>query len=258
MRLYSRSLLTCAGNRGMVRRNLMQKTGKAGKAKTKDMSATERMHREGPTGWKAPLAGDHFLLCSCGPRQAAGCRRVTPLCVEEEYPLRQAFELGWYHDAFVPLGADAFLTSGPPAEHRSGSAIRTPDGGSVLRCGGSGQALQKRYPVQCSCEMEGMLFYQKGGYGLMRQTQLLSPTLRQAPADAEAASHQMLVRAGYIRPLASGVYSYLPLGWRVMRQLEHIIREEMERAGAQELHLLRCSLPSCGSNRDGTACTDLS
>ncbi|CAH8713078.1 proline--tRNA ligase [Paenibacillus thiaminolyticus] len=71
----------------------------------------------------------------------------------------------------------------------------------------------------------------------MRQTQLLSPTLRQAPADAEAASHQMLVRAGYIRPLASGVYSYLPLGWRVMRQLEHIIREEMERAGAQELHL---------------------
>ncbi|WGU95820.1 proline--tRNA ligase [Paenibacillus dendritiformis] len=71
----------------------------------------------------------------------------------------------------------------------------------------------------------------------MRQTQLLSPTLRQAPADAEAASHQMLVRAGYIRPLASGVYSYLPLGWRVMRQLEHIIREEMDRAGAQELHL---------------------
>lgn len=72
---------------------------------------------------------------------------------------------------------------------------------------------------------------------MMRQTQLLSPTLRQAPADAEAASHQMLVRAGYIRPLASGVYSYLPLGWRVMRQLERIIREEMDRAGAQELHL---------------------
>ncbi|WCF05851.1 hypothetical protein NDS46_15790 [Paenibacillus thiaminolyticus] len=42
-------------------------------------------------------------------RQAAGCRRVTPLCVEEECPLRQAFELGWYHDAFVPLGADAFF-----------------------------------------------------------------------------------------------------------------------------------------------------
>lgn len=71
----------------------------------------------------------------------------------------------------------------------------------------------------------------------MRQTQLLSPTLRQAPADAEAASHQLLVRAGYIRPLASGVYSYLPLGWRVMRQLERIIREEMDRAGAQEVHL---------------------
>lgn len=57
MRRYSRSLLTCAGNRGMVRRNLMQKTGKAGKAKTKDMSATERMHREGAHGLEGSSCG---------------------------------------------------------------------------------------------------------------------------------------------------------------------------------------------------------
>ncbi|WP_019419723.1 proline--tRNA ligase [Paenibacillus sp. OSY-SE] len=71
----------------------------------------------------------------------------------------------------------------------------------------------------------------------MRQSQLLSPTLRQAPADAEAASHQLLMRAGYIRPLAAGVYSYLPLGWKVLRHIERIVREEMDHAGAQELHL---------------------
>ncbi|MCG7409099.1 proline--tRNA ligase [Paenibacillus sp. ACRRX] len=71
----------------------------------------------------------------------------------------------------------------------------------------------------------------------MRQSQLLSPTLREAPADAEAVSHQLLLRAGYIRQTAAGVYSYLPLGRRVLRKLEHIVREEMDMAGAQEVLL---------------------
>src|SRR2546423_1590216 len=69
----------------------------------------------------------------------------------------------------------------------------------------------------------------------MRMSRLLLRTLRDPPADAEAASHQLLVRAGYIRRLASGVYTYLPLGHRVIRNLERIIREEMDSAGAQEL-----------------------
>ncbi|RED65584.1 proline--tRNA ligase [Cohnella lupini] len=69
----------------------------------------------------------------------------------------------------------------------------------------------------------------------MKQSQLFSMTYREAPADAEAASHQLLLKAGYIRQLAAGVYSYLPLGWRVLRKLDQIIREEMDQAGAQEM-----------------------
>ena len=60
------------------------------------------------------------------------------------------------------------------------------------------------------------------------------PTLREAPAEAEVPSHKLMLRAGMIRKLASGIYSYLPLGLRVIRKVERIIREEMDRAGAQE------------------------
>lgn len=69
----------------------------------------------------------------------------------------------------------------------------------------------------------------------MRFSKLLAPTLRDNPAEAEVVSHQLLVRAGYIRRLANGVYSYLPLMWRVLKKVEQIVREEMDRAGAQEL-----------------------
>ncbi|MDA8101562.1 MAG: proline--tRNA ligase [Nitrospiraceae bacterium] len=68
-------------------------------------------------------------------------------------------------------------------------------------------------------------------------TRLVAKTLREAPADAEAISHRLLVRAGYIRRISSGVYSYLPLGFRVLRKIESIVREEFDAAGAQELLL---------------------
>ncbi|WP_059052350.1 proline--tRNA ligase [Paenibacillus senegalimassiliensis] len=71
----------------------------------------------------------------------------------------------------------------------------------------------------------------------MRQSKLLAPTLREAPSDAEAASHRWLLRAGYIRQLAAGIYTYLPLARRVLHKIERIVHEEMERAGAQELLL---------------------
>lgn len=71
----------------------------------------------------------------------------------------------------------------------------------------------------------------------MRQRTLLLPTLREAPSEGEAASHKLLLRAGYIRQLAAGVYTYLPLGWRVLRNVERIIREEMDKTGAQEMLL---------------------
>lgn len=71
----------------------------------------------------------------------------------------------------------------------------------------------------------------------MRMSRLLVRTLREAPADAEVASHQLLVRAGYIRRLSSGVYTFLPLGQRVLRRLEQVVREELDAAGCQEVLL---------------------
>ena len=67
----------------------------------------------------------------------------------------------------------------------------------------------------------------------MRATELLAPTLREAPADAEVISHQLLLRAGFIRRVAAGVYNYLPLSVRVLKKIEQIIREEMDRQGGQ-------------------------
>ncbi|MFV0308210.1 MAG: aminoacyl--tRNA ligase-related protein, partial [Desertimonas sp.] len=61
-------------------------------------------------------------------------------------------------------------------------------------------------------------------------------TLRDDPADAEVASHKLMVRAGYIRRAAPGGYTWLPLGWRVFRNVERIVREEMDAAGFQEVH----------------------
>lgn len=71
--------------------------------------------------------------------------------------------------------------------------------------------------------------------GSLRLSGRLWPTLRDAPADAEAVSHKLMVRAGLVRQLAAGLYTFLPFGWRVVRKVEAIIREEMDRIGAQEL-----------------------
>ena len=71
----------------------------------------------------------------------------------------------------------------------------------------------------------------------MRLSHLFFATLRDDPADAEMASHRLLVRAGYVRQLGSGIYSLLPLGWRVTHRVEQIIREEMNRIGCQEMSM---------------------
>ena len=70
---------------------------------------------------------------------------------------------------------------------------------------------------------------------IARASQLFLPTLRDDPADAEAASHKLLVRGGYIRQVSAGVWTYLPLGWRIHRKVEQVIREEMDAIGAQEM-----------------------
>jgi len=77
----------------------------------------------------------------------------------------------------------------------------------------------------------------------MFYSQILIPTLREEPADAEVVSHSLMLRAGYIRRVAAGVYTYLPLCFRVLRKIENIVREEMVASGAQEL-LLPIVMPS--------------
>ena len=71
----------------------------------------------------------------------------------------------------------------------------------------------------------------------MRLSRYLVPTIKEIPAEAEAVSHRLMLRAGLIRQLTSGAYSYLPLGWRVLRKIEQIVREEMDAIGSQEIYL---------------------
>ncbi|NNJ24038.1 proline--tRNA ligase [Alienimonas chondri] len=70
----------------------------------------------------------------------------------------------------------------------------------------------------------------------MRWSQTLVPTLKEVPADAEVPSHRLMLRAGLVRQVMAGAYTYLPLGWRAVRKAAEIVREEMEAAGAAELH----------------------
>jgi len=71
----------------------------------------------------------------------------------------------------------------------------------------------------------------------MRVSQLFTKTLRETPAEADTISHQLLLRSGMIHQVAAGVYAYLPLGWRALRKLEQIVREEFDRIGSQELRM---------------------
>jgi prolyl-tRNA synthetase len=71
----------------------------------------------------------------------------------------------------------------------------------------------------------------------VRISKLLSKTIREVPNEADTDSHRLLVRAGMINQLAAGIYTYMPLGWRALNKIENIIRDEMDKAGGQELHM---------------------
>src|SRR5438309_6861116 len=73
------------------------------------------------------------------------------------------------------------------------------------------------------------------GSSAMRMSQLLLPTERQPPADAEALSHKLMVRAGLVRQLGAGLWTWLPAGWRVHQRVVGIVREEIDAIGGQEL-----------------------
>ena len=142
-----------------------------------------------------------------------------------------------------PRGADGRgPRRGGGADH--GRGHRGPPGRRRRRCGGRGRGdegrphgragrrrQRRRRPHR---EDQG---YRRVGSHPMRMSQLFLRTLRDDPSDAEVDSHRLLVRAGFIRKVAAGVYSWLPLGYRVLRKVEQIVREEMDDAGAQELLL---------------------
>ena len=69
----------------------------------------------------------------------------------------------------------------------------------------------------------------------MRLSQFFLPTLKETPAEAQIVSHRLMLRAGMVRQQAAGIYSWLPLGYRVLRKVEQIVREEQDRTGAQEI-----------------------
>ena len=71
----------------------------------------------------------------------------------------------------------------------------------------------------------------------MRLSKAFLRTYKEAPKEAEVISHQLMIRASIIRQLTRGIYSYLPIGYRVLRKIENIVREEMDRSGAQEVHM---------------------
>src|SRR5262252_6131791 len=70
---------------------------------------------------------------------------------------------------------------------------------------------------------------------IARASQLFLPTLRDAPADAEAVSHKLLVRGGFIRQVSAGLWTFMPLGWRVHQKVVQVVREEMDAIGGQEM-----------------------
>ena len=95
----------------------------------------------------------------------------------------------------------------------------------------------------------------------MRLSKLLVPTLKEDPADAEVISHKLMVRAGMIRKLTAGIYSYLPLGYRSLRKVEQIVREEMDAAARKKCSCQLSNHRNCGRNRGagismGKSCYD--
>ena len=90
----------------------------------------------------------------------------------------------------------------------------------------------------------------------MRLSRYFLPVMKETPADAQIVSHKLMLRAGLIRQTAAGIYAWLPLGHRVLRKIEQIVREEQDRAGAQEMLMPTLfSLRTCGAKAAATTPT---
>jgi prolyl-tRNA synthetase len=84
----------------------------------------------------------------------------------------------------------------------------------------------------------------------MRMSQYFLPTLKENPAEAQIVSHRLMLRAGLVRQTSAGIYAWLPLGFRVLKNIERIVREEQDASGAQEV-----LMPTCGARAAATTPT---
>src|SRR3712207_3061763 len=103
--------------------------------------------------------------------------------------------------------------------------------GSIYRCGNPGGAARLHLLSAATPAPESALFQESA----LRLSRAFLPTSKEIPAEAQIASHRLMLRAGLVRQTSAGIYAWLPLGWRVLRRVEQIVREEQDRAGAQEI-----------------------
>src|SRR6202043_3242485 len=119
----------------------------------------------------------------------------------------------------------------PGANPRPHQNCSPPRSATARLCGGEGRwrgwTPAARFPLR--------RFFANGFEHAMRLSRSLVPTLKETPAEAQIASHRLMLRAGLVRQTAAGIYAWLPAGWRVLRAISQIVREEQDAAGAQEI-----------------------
>jgi prolyl-tRNA synthetase len=178
----------------------------------------------------APTEKNYNVPISCSTPKLTP--RLALIQISSFSPPKQTGSVAW--SPFVLQGAGTLLALNP----------FPPDGGCItcpldIRCHPQPSAQTKlAAPWAWQRTRLKITKLQEVEVKVMRLSQMLFVTLREDPAEAEIPSHKLLLRAGYIRRIASGVYAYLPLMWRVLRKIEQIVRAEMNATGAQE-----CLLP---------------
>src|SRR4051812_42216229 len=197
------------------------------------------MFTVGPSSTCAPL----LRACSASAdpmRPTSSTSHVAPMAVP--HGNEADVDPPAYVSPRAPLGPSVTLIRGIPRRgtptvcHTSEPALMATFSCSVISASSCSIRSSTPAPVPCSASMMARWRTSMPKPVPLRMSTLFVRTLRDDPADADVASHKLLVRAGYVRRAAPGIYSWLPLGWLVLRNVERIVREEMVRSGFQEVH----------------------
>src|SRR4051794_16379040 len=197
------------------------------------------MFTVGPSSTCAPL----LRACSAKAdpmRPTSSTSHVAPMAVP--HGNEADVDPPAYVSPRAPLGPSVTLIRGIPRRgtptvcHTSEPALMATFSCSVISASSCSMRSSTPAPVPCSASMMARWRTSMPETVPLRMSTLFVRTLRDDPADADVASHKLLVRAGYVRRAAPGIYSWLPLGWLALRNVERIVREEMVAAGCQEVH----------------------